>query len=209
MTGVAELPNEDLFVLAVDLDGVCADYYGGLRPIVAEWLGVSVDSLPVDVGYGFTEWGIDQPEYERLHYFAVTERGFFENLPVIPGAGAALRRMSKAGVTIRIVTARLAVPRVHAETIMQTVRWIEHVGIPFDDICFVTRKDSVAADIYVEDSPHHVAALRARGIETLVFANSTNRELAPDRVGSWEELEKIVMARKQARRERSRGGTSK
>jgi len=28
------------FVLGVDLDGVVADFIGGLRPIAAEWLGV-------------------------------------------------------------------------------------------------------------------------------------------------------------------------
>ena len=26
------------FVLGVDLDETCADFYGGLRPIAAEWL---------------------------------------------------------------------------------------------------------------------------------------------------------------------------
>ena len=34
------------FVFGVDLDGVCADFYHGLRPIAAEWLGVDVATLP-------------------------------------------------------------------------------------------------------------------------------------------------------------------
>ena len=42
------------FVLGVDLDGVVADFYAGLRPIAAEWLGVAADTLPLEVSYGLT-----------------------------------------------------------------------------------------------------------------------------------------------------------
>ena len=34
------LMTDRSFVFGVDLDGVVADFYGGLRPIAAEWLGV-------------------------------------------------------------------------------------------------------------------------------------------------------------------------
>ena len=34
------IDDELRFVLGVDLDGVCADFIGGLRPIAAEWLDV-------------------------------------------------------------------------------------------------------------------------------------------------------------------------
>ena len=46
-SGGPQLPvqAERPFFLGVDLDGTCADYYGGLRPIAAEWLGVDVARL--------------------------------------------------------------------------------------------------------------------------------------------------------------------
>ena len=37
--------TETKFVLGVDLDGVVADFYPGLRPIAAEWLGVGLEAL--------------------------------------------------------------------------------------------------------------------------------------------------------------------
>lgn len=43
----------------VDLDGVCGDFYRGLRPIAAEWLGVDVKSLLEGVSWGPPEWGVD------------------------------------------------------------------------------------------------------------------------------------------------------
>lgn len=70
------------FVLGLELDGVCADFYGRMREIAAEWLGVGVSSLPEDVSYGLPEWGIrqqlgaDPGGYDRLHRFAVTHASF-------------------------------------------------------------------------------------------------------------------------------------
>jgi hypothetical protein len=97
------------FVLGVDLDGTCADFYGGLRPIAAEWLGVSLEVLPESVSWNLPEWGIDKAPggYQRLHRFAVTQRGLFRVLKPMPGAPKALRTLSDAGVRIRIVTHRL------------------------------------------------------------------------------------------------------
>jgi hypothetical protein len=40
------------FVLGVDLDGVVADFYAGMRTIAAEWLEVPIESLPTTVSYG-------------------------------------------------------------------------------------------------------------------------------------------------------------
>jgi hypothetical protein len=42
----ADRPSEAQFVLGVDLDGVCVDFYGKLREIAADWLERPVDELP-------------------------------------------------------------------------------------------------------------------------------------------------------------------
>ncbi len=49
---------ENKTVIGVDLDGVCADFYGRMREIASEWLECSIDELPGEVSYGLTEWGI-------------------------------------------------------------------------------------------------------------------------------------------------------
>jgi hypothetical protein len=38
--------NDLRFVLGVDLDGVVADFYGGLRLVASEWLETPLDSVP-------------------------------------------------------------------------------------------------------------------------------------------------------------------
>jgi 5'(3')-deoxyribonucleotidase len=185
--------EERQFVLGVDLDGVVADFYGGIRPIAAEWLGVPIESLTPTPSYGLTEWNLaSMGTYEDLHRFAVTQRNLFRNLTPMPGAAAALRRLSQAGVRIRIITHRLYLKYFHEEAVQQTVAWLEHHGVPYWDLCFMKDKGAVGADLYIEDSPDNVRALRAGGHPTIVFENSTNVSLEEPRARSWGEVEGLV-----------------
>ncbi len=185
------------FVLGVDLDGVVADFARGLKPIAAEWLGVHESALTEEISYGFGEWGLERAGgYDALHRFAVKERELFARLAPIPGAPAALRRLSAVGdVRIRIITHRLYIHWFHKEAIRQTTEWLEHHGIPYWDICFMRDKAAVGANLYLEDSPDNIRSLRSAGYETIVVVNSTNRDLPPPRAGSWEEIEQLVLAR--------------
>ena len=125
------------FVLGVDLDGVCADFYGGLRPIAAEWLGVEERDLPTEVAYGLPQWGITKKgarAYEKLHRFAVTQRNLFGSLQPIPGAAVALRRLSARHVRIRIITNRLFIKYFHQTAVQQTVEWLDRHDFPYWDL---------------------------------------------------------------------------
>jgi 5'(3')-deoxyribonucleotidase len=188
------------FVFGVDLDGVVADFYGGLRPIAAEWLGVNVDSLPMRVSWGLTEWGVDEAPggYERLHRFAVTQRELFSRVPPMAGAPQALRRLSIQGVRIRIITHRLFIKYFHQVAVSQTIQWLDRHDIPYWDLCFMQQKTAVGADLYIEDSPANVERLRAENQKTIVFTNSTNEHLPGPRANTWEEVTQMVLAEKLA-----------
>jgi 5'(3')-deoxyribonucleotidase len=186
------------FVFGVDLDGVVADFYGGLRPIAAEWLGVSVETLTPRVSWGLVEWGVDQAPggYERLHRFAVTQRELFLKMPPMPGAPQALRRLSIEGVRIRIITHRLFIKYFHQVAVSQTIQWLDCHDIPYWDLCFMQQKTAVGADLYIEDSPTNIERLRAEGAKTIVFTNSTNEQLPGPRASTWEEVVQMALAEK-------------
>jgi len=188
------------FVFGVDLDGVVADFYAGLRPVAAEWLGVELASLPERVSWGLVEWGIDRAPggYEALHKFAVMQRELFLKLPPMTGAPQTLRRLSKEGVRIRIITHRLFIKYFHQMAVSQTIQWLDHHDIPYWDLCFMQQKTAVGADLYIEDSPANVERLRAEGQKTVVFSNSTNEHLPAPRANSWEEVLDLVRAEKAA-----------
>jgi 5'(3')-deoxyribonucleotidase len=195
--------NPRQFVLGVDLDGVVANFYAGFLPIVAEWRGVPQESLPAAVSYGLTEWGLDPASYEAVHRFGVVQRELFRKLEPMPGAPAALRRISQSGVRIRIITHRLYINYIHEQAVTQTTAWLEHHGVPYWDLCFMKDKAAVGADLYIEDSPANVEALRADGHDTIVFRNSTNLHIAPPHASTWAEVEEQVAQRHQKWRERA------
>jgi 5'(3')-deoxyribonucleotidase len=188
------MKGKDAFVFGVDLDGVVADFIGGLKPIAAEWLGVAEPELTDEVSYGFGEWKLDDERaYAALHRHALKERKLFLNLQPLPGAPAALRRLSRRGIRIRIITHRLYIEWFHREAIEQTVQWLEKHGVPYWDLCFMARKSSVEADAYVEDSPQNIATLRRARRQVIVLRNSTNRGVAPPAAETWEEVEQWVL----------------
>ena len=187
------------FVFGVDLDGVVADFYGGLRPIAAEWLGVDDrDRCPSGCRGGWSEWGVDQAPggYDALHKFAVMQRELFLKLPPMARAPQALRRLSKAGVRIRIITHRLFIKYFHQIAVSQTIQWLDRHDIPYWDLCFMQQKTAVGADLYIEDSPANIERLRAEGAKTIVFSNSTNEHLPGPRASTWDEVAEMVLAEK-------------
>ncbi|MGE3274935.1 MAG: 5'-nucleotidase [Vicinamibacterales bacterium] len=183
------------FVLGVDLDGTCADFYTALRPIAAEWLGVAPESLPHDVSWDLPEWGVTAAPggYMKLHQFAVTQRDLFRVMKPMPGAPQVLRRLSAEGVRIRIITHRLLLKGFHRIAVQQTIDWLDGHDIPYWDLCFLADKAAVGADLYVEDSPKNIEALRAEDHPTIIFSSSTNRHLDGPRADTWEEVYEVVM----------------
>ena len=180
------------FVLGVDLDGVCADYTSAFRRIAAMERNVDADSLTTEVSWDFAEWGLNRDSFLELHKTSVQDHRMFKNMPALDGVSDALWRLSDAGVWIRIVTHRLVTNWGHALIVSDTVDWLDAKSIPYRDICFLGRKPEIEADAYVEDAPHNVEALRARGNTVIVFDQPYNRDLDGLRASNWVEVEAIV-----------------
>jgi len=183
-------------ILGVDLDGVCGDFSAAFREVVAEETGVPVETLPDRRQWDFAEWGIvDEEHFRRIHRTAVVEHRVFRTMPVIDGCAEVLWRLSDAGVWIRIITHRLYVNWGHQEAVADTVAWLDANGIPYRDLCFLGAKPEVEADLYVDDAPHNIEALRAAGNDVIAFAQPYNADVGGMRANDWDEVESIVLAR--------------
>jgi 5'(3')-deoxyribonucleotidase len=186
--------DKSSFILGVDLDGVIGDFYEAMRLIAAEWLNKDPDSLTKDVSFGLDEWGINEyGGYERLHRFAVTQRSLFRDMKPMPDAPSTLRKLSIRGIRIRIITHRLFIKYSHKISINQTVDWLDTWDIPYWDLCFMNDKGAVGAHVYIDDAPNNIIQLREQGNNTIVFGNSTNKDLAGPRVSNWHEAEHLIM----------------
>ncbi|MCL2762930.1 MAG: 5'-nucleotidase [Treponema sp.] len=186
--------NDSTFILGVDLDGVVGDFYGSIRKIAAEWLNKPLETLTTEVTYGLDEWGLGEfGGYNNLHRFAVTQRDIFREMEPIEHAPVILRKLSNQGIRIRIITHRLFLKFSHRTTITQTVDWLDNYDIPYWDICFMKDKGAVGAHVYIDDAPENIIGLRKLGCKTIVFSNSTNRELPGPRANNWFDVENLVM----------------
>ncbi|MGK2928152.1 MAG: 5' nucleotidase, NT5C type [Acidimicrobiales bacterium] len=183
-------------IFGVDLDGVCGDFSTAFRAVVADDLGVDADALPPRSNWDFSEWGIrDEDHFRVVHRRAVLEHRVFREMAVVEGCAEALWRLSDAGVWIRIITHRLYVNWGHHEAVTDTVDWLDRHAIPYRDLCFLGAKPEVDADIYIDDAPHNVTALRDAGNEVIAFAQPYNVDVGGLRASTWEEVESIVLAR--------------
>lgn len=180
------------YVLGVDLDAVCADYNSALRQVASVELDVPLDELTTEAGWDFGEWGLDNQSFQSLHRKAVQEYRIFRDMPVIDGASEALWRLSDAGVWIRVITHRLGTNWGHELIVSDTVAWLDAQRIPYRDLCFLGRKPEVQADVYVDDAPHNIEALRAGDNQVIVFDQPYNRDLAGPRARDWAEVEMII-----------------
>jgi 5'-nucleotidase len=183
------LISDQPIVLGVDLDGVCGDYEDALRASYASRKGVDPSDLPAQTTLdAFSEWGMTFEEFEEAHRYAVAEDRIFRTMAPLPGVSEALWRLSDAGVWIRVITARLLFNGIHEASAADTAYWLDANDIPYRDLCFINTKPDVGADLYVDDSPGNVIALREAGRATIVFDQPYNRHLPEPRAGSWDEV---------------------
>ncbi len=180
------------FVLGVDLDGVCGDHTAAFRNVVASEMGIDPQSLGTQTSWNYTEWGLNNEDFDRLHRRAVLEHRIFRNMPVMDGCASALWHLSDSGVWIRLITHRLYTNWGHAVAVADTVAWLDEAGIPYRDICFLGDKPQVEADVYIDDAPHNIEALRNAGSFVIVFDQPYNREVPGPRVASWTDLENSI-----------------
>ena len=166
--------------LAIDLDGVCADFVAGLRPLAARRLGVPPDQLADPRHYDLRCWGLADGGWDTLD-----RSGLYRQLRPIVSAATTIRRLRHQGWRIRLVTARCAQEPNPPQIAADTIEWLQHHRFVWDDLCFTADKRAVAADMYIDDNPSDVMALRAAGRGVVIYNQPYNQQVDGPRLPSW------------------------
>ena len=196
--------KNDRFVLAVDLDGVCAAYSPSLRPYMAAMGRTDAFELPEPTNWNLVDagWFRDLDEYMETHRYAV-DRAFFRTMQEIPGMSDALWRLSDAEIHIRIVTHRFLTHGDQGQAAADTIAWLQQrrpdgrVRVPYRDLCFLGAKSDASADMHLDDAPYQIESLRGAGQEVLVFDQPYNRHLDGPRAIGWDAVVDEVLAAQQ------------
>lgn len=175
-------------VLNLDLDGVCADYMGGLRDYLVRHDRMDPSIQPSNESYALYEnegWPFSSPaEYIAVHKAAEAEHLYAVMRP-LPGVSEAMKTLAAAHVYIRVVTHRLFVSGQHRMVVADTAQWLDDNDIPYMSLCFTGLKDSVQATVHIDDSPTNIESLRAVGQHVVIFDQPYNRHLPGPRIGVW------------------------
>ena len=175
-------------VLNLDLDGVCADYMGGLRDYLVRHDRMDPSIQPSNESYALYEnegWPFSSPaEYIAVHKAAEAEHLYAVMRP-LTGVSEAMKTLAAAHVYIRVVTHRLFVSGQHRMVVADTAQWLDDNDIPYMSLCFTGLKDSVQATVHIDDSPANIESLRAVGQHVVIFDQPYNRHLPGPRIGVW------------------------
>ncbi len=214
MRNYSNVPTGERFVLAVDLDGVCAAYTKSIRPYMAALGRADAFELPEPDDWNLINagWFKDLDEYMLTHRYAV-EHAFFRTMEEIPGMSDALWQLSDAEVHIRIVTHRFLSHGDQGQAAADTIAWLQtrrsdgRVRIPHRDLCFLGAKADASADLHIDDAPHQIETLREAGQDVLIFDQPYNRHLAAPRAKGWDDVVTQVLAAQAAWQEKRRNTT--
>ena len=157
--------------IALDIDSTLHHYWDLFRSIVRERHGVDLEYEAQ------TDWGITRIPQELVRA-AVMETHSDQNIAAAepyPGAVETVQAWHAQGHWIHVTSHR-------AESCAPaTARWLEAVGIPFDDLhCSydkVTRCVELEIDVLVDDSPVNLQRARDEGILGATLLHPWNRML--------------------------------
>jgi hypothetical protein len=157
--------------IALDIDSTLHHYWELLQRIVRERYRIE---LPYEEQ---RDWGITALERDALVH-CVEETHSDENIAAAepyPGAVEAVRDWHRRGHWIHVTSHR----RVSAAP--ATARWLEGIGMPFDDLhCSfdkVSRCVELGIDVLIDDSPVNLARARDAGIVPATIVHPWNEEL--------------------------------
>jgi len=187
-------------ILAVDIDGVIADYVDGYERFLIEdnW---PLSNIPDHSSYNLAEvYGIPKDiEEEAKRKFQ--EFGGFKWLSVFDDSRECLEWARELGYKIVLVSARpyLEIRRIYSDTLF----WLENNGIPYDAIFWGKDKaDIIFSNLYpvmptwfIEDRDKHAIELANEGILVLLIDRPYNQGVKHKniiRVEGWGGIARII-----------------
>ena len=169
--------------IGVDVDGVLRDFVGELL------IQYSRD-FPDHEVQAITEWDLHNffPIGKAVYTYAFDTRAkeIFEGADPYPGAYSAMIALKERGHEIVYVTTQPRGKEIH------TLNWLLKHGFPYSGLVITAIKDIANCDVYIDDGPHNIKALREAGKLAVCFNQPWNRFVTGDRVKTLQEFVEIV-----------------
>jgi hypothetical protein len=160
--------------IAIDIDSTLHHYWDQLARAAKHRFGVD---LPYDQQ---VTWGIMQLRPEQLRACVAETHGASTIMAAVPYPGAveAVRGWHEGGHFIQVTSHR------SADAHEATARWLESIGLPYDELhCSydkIARCAEIGIDVLIDDSPVNLTAAQERGIVAATLLHPWNRDLCEE-----------------------------
>jgi uncharacterized protein len=160
--------------IAVDIDSTLHHYWDQLAAIAKRRFGVE---LPYDEQI---TWRITRLRPEQVHVCVAETHREQQVLAAepYPGAVEAIRAWHEAGHFIHVTSHRTT------EAHDATERWLEQIGLPYDELyCSfdkVSRCREIGIELLIDDSPVTLMAAADAGINAATILHPWNRDLCEE-----------------------------
>ena len=172
--------------IAIDIDSTLHHYWDLLEEVAQRRFGIAIPYAEQVV------WEIDRLRPEQLRA-AVKETHSEPHILAsepYPGAVETVRGWHEAGHFIHITSHRAA------DSSDATGRWLDRIGLPYDELyCSydkVSRCEEIGIELLIDDSPHNLRRAIDAGIAGATLLHPWNRELAEEEdivaAEDWHEL---------------------
>lgn len=180
--------------IAVDIDDTLTDSFAYFQPFVAEYFGVSLESLRRrNLSYSNLpdEWKADELGFCRTYY----DR-FAADTPFKKDAAWGVRTLRERGHKILILTGRTKA--FYTDPCKTTTEELEKGGIVYDKLICTLDKGTACReekiDLLIDDLPANCDAAAGLGIRAILFASPANKGTAANypTAADWQEVIKMV-----------------
>jgi beta-phosphoglucomutase-like phosphatase (HAD superfamily) len=163
--------------IALDIDSTLHHYWDLLERVAQDRYGVS---LPYEEQHDWGNTGLERDQLVAVIKETHSDANI-EAAEPYPGAVEAIRGWHDAGHWIHVTSHR-------RETCAPaTTRWLERMGIPYDDLhCSfdkISRCVELDIDVLVDDSPVNIADARANGMLAATLIHPWNRAVLTEDEG--------------------------
>ncbi|MEZ5058218.1 MAG: 5'(3')-deoxyribonucleotidase [Saprospiraceae bacterium] len=163
--------------IAIDMDEVMADVYPKFEDLYEQEFGIRVTK---EQYWGKKLYDIEGAEKIRNFLF---EKGFFADLPVMPGSREVIQELM-ADYEVFIVTAAME----FKNSLEDKYDWLKNhfPFIPWKNFVFCGYKGMISADYMIDDHVRNLEAFQGHGI--LYTATHNLEEKRFTRVNNWDEV---------------------
>lgn len=143
-------------LILIDQDGVLADFDQG---VAQQWRWRFATDWPLQEPRRHFYLHDDLPQWRDALHELYRSKGFFEQLPPVEGALAAVQTLLQAGLDVRICTSPMDEYR---HCVGEKIAWVEqHLGSEWTRRVIVTKdKTWVRGDVLIDDKPQVSGSLK-------------------------------------------------